>query len=286
VLRLCQYKDPRTLPSTPLVGGSPVEIRLAGEVDRHIEPQIVGDRIDHRIVSDTLAVFTAPRADSVILVCPRSAAVGNHAHFETLSCETVRLDYKDPRPAPSTPLSGDRDIPPRASIGQRQSLTGILVVDVPLCGRLEIIGSRNVLDYLAGRIRDSPDFLGDDPWKATDEIVDVHLKPFFLRCTPIIQYGIGNANPENEKIFFFRHCKEVFFGTRFASSLPAESPLAGGLDFQTGPFPPRGGFATLPLSRGGMLLSPCRGVLLVPLSGGFFCFPPMVGDRRPRRPVV
>jgi len=84
----------------------------------------------------------------------------------SLSCWFYSTETFSPR---QSPLSGDRDETASAVESQSQRLTRILVVDIPLCGTLSVIGSGNTLNNRTVRIGNPPNLLGDDSRKAVDE---------------------------------------------------------------------------------------------------------------------
>lgn len=68
----------------------------------------------------------------------------------------------------------DSDTTSETVESQLEHTTGILLVDIPLGGRLAIIGSTNTLDKSTGFVGDSPNLLTNDTGKATDEVIHVY----------------------------------------------------------------------------------------------------------------
>lgn len=138
----------------------------------------------------------------------------------------------------------------------------------------------------------------DDTRETGDEIVNVHCETLSC-CTPIIQYGIGNARKKNHKICTLRHCKDGAFGTRFAMGAFGSIPHCGGICAQRylvyfciSHFwgvtydPLLRGDNLEPLSRGEYPSPSCGGCCYYPQLGGFFCFPPNGGSNPQNRRVV
>jgi hypothetical protein len=86
--------------------------------------------------------------------------------------------------------------------GKCKGLARIFVVDILLCSAFPIIGRTSILHNRTVGIRNLPNLFGDNPGKATDEIVDVHFfLSFSLGYVSIISSSIGKSTKKNEDFY-------------------------------------------------------------------------------------